>query len=244
MEDRRILVVGASSGIGRAFAEAAIAAGARVTLAARRADDLADVVRRSGSGHPVVGDASIPGDARRMADAAAEHMGAIDLLLYAAGYGVLQRIEQTDPDTWVDVYRVNVVGANLVTAAVLPHTHRGSVCAYLSSRTVDDVNALFAPYGASKAALDHCIRTWRIEHPELRFVRVTMGNCQPTGFAQHMGSDDLITAALLAWERQGIPGGLMHVDTVGTALVDALRPALDHPEIDSSEIRFDARAPD
>jgi len=124
---------------------------------------------------------------------------------------------------------------------VLPHLQPDGVCAFLSSRTVDDTNALFAPYAASKAALDHCLRTWRVEHPERRFVRVVMGNCQPTGFAERMGSDDIITDALVAWERQAIPGGLMHVDAVGRALVDALRVTLDYPEIDSSEIKFDAR---
>ena len=68
-----------------------------------------------------------------------------------------------------------------------------------------------------------------------------MGNCQPTSFAEHMGDDDILTAALTAWGRQGIPGGLMHADAVARALVDALGVALNHPQIDSSEIRFDAR---
>ena len=241
MNGRRVLVVGASSGIGAAFARAASAAGASVTVSARRSDRLDELVAEMGSGLAVAGDATDRADARRIADRAAEAMGGIDLVLYAAGYGVLQRIEDTDPEIWAEVYRVNVIGANLIAAAVLPHMHADSLCAFVSSRTVEDANALFASYSASKAALDQCVRMWRIEHPERRFVRVVMGNCQPTGFADHMGSDDIMTDALLAWERQALPGGLMHVDAVGRALVDALRVALDHPEIDSSEIKFDAR---
>jgi NAD(P)-dependent dehydrogenase (short-subunit alcohol dehydrogenase family) len=241
MKGRNVLVVGASSGIGAAFARAAAAAGANVTIAARRRIELDALIGELGSGHAIAGDASDATDARRIADFAAEQLGGIDLLLYAAGYGVLQRIEKIDPDVWLDIYRVNVIGANLVTAAALPHMHRGGVCAFLSSRTVEDTNALFSSYAASKAALDQCVRTWRVEHPERRFVRVVMGNCQPTGFADHMGSDDMITDALVEWERQAIPGGLMHVDAVGRALVDTLRVTLDHPEIDSSEIKFDAR---
>jgi len=241
MNGRKVLVVGASSGIGAAFARAASAAGADVTVAARRDARLRQLVAEMGSGHAVAGDASDPADARRIADVAAERMGGVDLLLYAAGYGVLQRIEDTDPEVWADIYRVNVIGANLTAAAVLPHLAADGICAFVSSRTVGDANALFASYGASKAALDHCVRTWRIEHPERRFVRVVMGNCQPTGFADHIGTDDLVTEALLAWDRQGLPGGLMHVDAVGRGLVDALRAVLDHPEIDSSEIKFDAR---
>jgi NAD(P)-dependent dehydrogenase (short-subunit alcohol dehydrogenase family) len=241
MKDRNVLVVGASSGIGAAFARAASAAGANVTVAARRAAPLDALVGELGSGHAVAGDASNAPDAHRIADFAAQQMGGIDLLLYTAGYGVLQRIDEIDAEVWLDVYRVNVIGANLMAAAVLPHLQPDGVCAFLSSRTVDDTNALFASYAASKAALDHCLRTWRVEHPERRFVRVVMGNCQPTAFAERMGSDDIITDALIAWERQAIPGGLMHVGAVGRALVDALGVTLDHPEIDSSEIKFDAR---
>ncbi len=143
-----------------------------------------------GAGDAVVGDASDVADARRIADFAAERMGGIDLLLYAAGYGVLQPIEQTDPDVWGDIDRVNVVGANLIAAAALRHMHIDSICAFLSSRTVEDTNALFAPYAASKAALDHCVRTWRIEHPERRFVRVVAATATGSRSTNPLGSMD------------------------------------------------------
>ena len=198
MNGRRILAVGASSGIGKAFALAASAAGGLVTVSARRAAPLDEIVATMGRGFAVAGDASVPADARRIVDTAAEQMGGLDLVVYAAGYGVLQRIEECDPDVWADVYRVNVLGANLITGAALPHMHDDSICAFVSSRTVGDANAMFASYSASKAALDQCIRTWRIEHPNRRFVRVVMGNCQPTEFANHMGGDHLIGDALNA----------------------------------------------
>jgi NAD(P)-dependent dehydrogenase (short-subunit alcohol dehydrogenase family) len=241
MQDRKVLVVGASSGIGAAFAKAADAAGAVVTVAARRAAQLDELVAGMNNGNAVVGDAADPAAARRIADTAAERMGGIDLLLYAAGYGVLQRLDQTDPEVWADLYRVNVIGANVTTAAALPHMSDEGVCAYLSSRTVADAAALFSPYSATKAALDHCIRTWRIERPDHRFVRVVVGNCYPTGFGDHMGSDELIGEALGAWAKQGLSGGLMHVDSVAAALVGSLAVSLNHPEVDSSELRFDAR---
>lgn len=241
LTDRRVLVVGASSGIGAAFARAAAQLGAIVTVAARRADALDELVESMGGGHAVAGDVTRPDDAARVVATAAGAMGGIDLLLYVAGRGLLQRVEHTDPDAWADVFRVNALGANLVTGAALGHTGSDAVCAYVSSRVVDDVNALFGAYSATKAALDQCIRTWRVEHPDRRFVRVVMGNCQPTGFAEHMGSDELITDAIVAWERQAIPGGLMHVDEVGSALAETLAVSLAHPSIDASEIRFDAR---
>jgi NAD(P)-dependent dehydrogenase (short-subunit alcohol dehydrogenase family) len=240
LDGRRVLVVGASSGIGAGLARAVVAAGGDVAVSARRAEVLATVVDAMGAGHVVAGDATVRADAERVAAEAAEAMGGLDLMVYVAGYGPLQRLVDCDPELWSDVYRVNVVGANLAAGAALRHMDRDGICAFVSSRTVEDANAVFAAYSASKAALDQCIRTWRVEHPENRFVRVVMGNCQPTDFADHMGLD-LLGEALDAWSAQAIPGGMMHVDDVGVALAEALGVALDHPDIDSSELKLDAR---
>lgn len=193
-----------------------------------------------GTGHAAPGDATVPVDARRVAAAASEAMGGLDLMIYVAGYGVLQPQDRTDPDTWTDVYRVNVVGANLAASAALDHMDRDGLIAFVSSRTVEDANALFGSYSATKAALDQCIRVWRAEHPDRRFMRVVMGNTMPTEFGNHMNLD-LLDEALEAWERQAVPGGLMHVDDVGAALAEAFAVALDHPEIDFPEFKLDAR---
>ena len=217
-----------------------MAHGASVAISARRAEKLRAIVGETGRGMALAGDATDRDDMHRVADSAAEAMGGIDLMVYVAGYGVLQRLIDTDPKTWTDVYRVNVVGANLATAAALEHMDRNGVCAYVSSRTVGDANAYFASYSASKAALDQCIRTWRVEHPNQRFVRIVMGNAQPTEFANQMGFD-MIGEALETWQRQAIPGGMMHSDDVGAAMAASLAITLAHPDIDASELKFDAR---
>ena len=235
-----MLVVGASSGIGAALARAVAAGGGQVAVSARRSDRLEELVAQMGTGYVVPGDATDPDDARRGADDAATALGGLDLMVYVAGYGVLQPLVETDPDTWTDVFRVNVVGANLAAAAALDHLGPDGIAAFVSSRTVDDANPMFATYSATKAALDQCIRVWRHEHPDRRFVRIVMGNTAPTEFADHMRPERL-GEALEAWQGLGIPGGMMDVDDVGRALAEALAVALDHPGIDSSEIRFDAR---
>lgn len=240
MGGRRVLVVGASSGIGAALARAVVSRGGSVTVSARRQDRLEALVEEMGAGYVAAGDTTVPDDARRVARAADEAMGGLDLMVYMAGYGVLQPLRGTGPDIWSDVYRVNVVGANLAAAAALEHMDRGGLIAFVSSRTVADANALFASYSASKAALDQCIRVWRVEHPEHRFMRVVMGNTVPTEFGDHMNLD-LLGEAMEAWERQAVPGGLMHVDDVGAVLAEALAVALDHPDIDFGELKLDAR---
>jgi len=238
---KRVLVIGASSGIGAATARAAVVAGADVTVSARREDALATLVEEMGAGHVAAGDAAVRADADRVAAAAAQAMGGLDLMIYVAGYGPLQKIADCDPDLWADVYRVNVCGANLAASAALQHMDRDGICSFVSSRTVEDANPFFGAYSASKAALDQCLRVWRLEHPDRRFVRIVMGNCGPTDFANHMGSMDLLGEALTTWGDLGIPGGMMDVDDVGTAMAESLAVALDHPEINASEIKLDAR---
>lgn len=240
LDGRRVLVVGASSGIGAAAARAVAARGGLVAVSARRSERLEALVAELGTGYAAPGDTTVAADARRVAAEAASAMGGLDLMVYAAGYGVLQPLSGTELDTWADVYRVNVVGANLATAAALEHMDRSGLVAFVSSRTVEDANALFASYSATKAALDQCIRVWRAEHPDRRFMRIVMGNTMPTEFGNHMNAD-LLGEALEAWERQAVPGGLMDVDDVGAVLAEALAVALDHPDIDFPELKLDAR---
>ena len=144
LSGRRVLVVGASSGIGAALAKAVVSAGGDVAVSARRSDRLDALVVEMGRGHAVPGDTTIPADAHRVADEAAAAMGGLDLMVYVAGYGVLQPLVDTDPVVWTDVFQVNVVGANLATAAALGHLDRTGLVAFISSRTVEDGNALFA----------------------------------------------------------------------------------------------------
>ena len=239
---RRVVVVGASSGIGAAITAAAIAAGAVVVLSARRPAKLAEIVAQCGGGHAIAADATDPDSVRAMLDAAAARLGGIDLVVYAAGAGLVQPLAAMEPDRWLEIFGVNVIGANLVTGAALDHLADDGIVAFVSSRTVNDVNAHFAAYSASKAALDQCIATWRVEHPHRRFVRIVMGNAQPTEFATHMGEPETVGAAVTRWIEQGIDvTTMMNTDDVGAALVAALATALDHPAIDSSELRFDAR---
>ena len=240
MHGRRVLVVGASSGIGAAAAAAARRAGAAVAVSARRADKLEELAADIGGAHVLASDATDPEAARAVVADAAVRLGGLDLVLYAAGFGVLQPLAECDPETWQSIYAVNVIGANLVAGAAIEHLGADGIMAFVSSRTVEDAHGLFCPYAASKAALDHCIRTWRIEHPDRRFVRIVMGNCQPTEFADHMGIE-LLGDALSLWQKQGIPGGLMHVDDVAASLIATLAVSLDHPTIDASEIKLDAR---
>ena len=235
----KLLVVGASSGIGWETARAAAAMGASVAVSARRAPRLQEFVDEFG-GVAVPGDATDHTHAARIVDDAAGALGGLDAVLYAAGRGTLAPLDETDPQDWAGDYAVNVIGANLICAAALPRLSTDGVMAFVSSRGPIDIHWGLASYTSSKAALDNSIKAWRVEHPERRFLRVVMGNTMPTEFADSY-DPALVGAATDRWIAQGIDLSVMHVAELGDQLASALAMVLDQPGVDVPEIRFDAR---
>lgn len=122
--DLRILVTGASSGIGRAFALDSARRGARLALMARRGDELASLAEEI---HRVGGDAfyAVADVAERdeVDDACAKlssDLGGIDLLCNNAGYGHHRAFLDWDVDDMERMMRVNFLGSLYATKAVVP----------------------------------------------------------------------------------------------------------------------------
>ena len=133
---RRIVVVGASAGIGRSFAELAIADGAQVIACARRADKLNELVVDAANGTALSIDISNVEDCARLADAASAALGSIDLVFHAAGSAPLKKMADMTADDWQFVMSVNVIGVHQVIAALLPVLEPGGIVSVLSSETV------------------------------------------------------------------------------------------------------------
>ena len=98
LEGRRVLVVGASSGIGRALAVTAGRAGARVALAARRlalVEEAAEEIRGAGGeARAWRCDVTDGADCARLVTGAAAWMGGIDVVLYLSGGSPLVRVAE------------------------------------------------------------------------------------------------------------------------------------------------------
>ena len=243
LRDKRVLVVGASSGIGRAFAGAALGHGARVVLAARRADLLEEAVAGHDHARGVAADVREQEDCARLLAEAAAELGGLDLLLYSVGAAPLARVEDLDAAAWRGVMETNVIGASLVTAAALPHLADGAVCAYVSSISANRPYWGLAAYTTSKAALNQLAAAWRAEHPRVRFTRIVMGNTAPTGFGDAFDRD-VLEQAFPHWNADGIrPFDLMEAADVGTHLAESLAVALAHPGIELQELRLEAPRP-
>jgi len=240
LDGSRVLVAGASSGIGAATAAELVARGAHLVVCARRADRLADVTEAAGGGHAVAADVTVPTDCDRVTTAIVTELGGLDAFVYAAGVGTMAALADNDPSAWQRDYAVNVIGANLLTARVLPHLAATGIAAYVSSRSTEDSHWGLSSYAASKAALDQTIRSWRVEHRDKRFLRVQMGNTVGTEFGEHL--DPTVTEhAMTQWSGQGIDLGFMEVAEVAAALGDVLATALAHPNLDIREYQLDGR---
>ena len=115
--DRVAVVTGASSGIGAATARALAAAGFRVVCAARRGDRLEALAQEIG-GLAVTCDVTSEDSVRALATAAGPR---VEVLVNNAGGAVgLDRVEDSTPDVWQQMYDVNVLGVLRVTRALLP----------------------------------------------------------------------------------------------------------------------------
>ena len=164
------LVTGASSGLGRHFAEVLARSGATVILAARRLDALRTVAdgisSRGGRAMPVLLDVLDSRSVRESVATATGELGHIDILVNNSGVtstgGVLEQTEEQ----WDSVVNTNLRGAFLVATEVARHmrsANRGgtiiNVASILGLRQAGQV----APYSASKAGLVQLTKAMALE---------------------------------------------------------------------------------
>ena len=231
LRGRRVLVVGASAGIGRAFALHAIRAGADVVVGARRGDRLAELIGEAGGGTAVTGDVSEPGDVERMVGEAVAHLGAIDVVFVSVGYAQMGKFADTTAEQWDRTLRTNLVGIHQLIRAALPSLAPGAMVTALSSEAVTMPRSYMGAYRASKVALNSMLEQWRIEHPGIRFGCVTVGATQPTEFGVAFDMD-LLPAALTEWTARGLSQEeFMDTDEVAAVLVGFFGLALAFPGV-------------
>lgn len=120
LNGRRVLVTGASSGIGAATVRACAAAGASVAGLARREERLATLVDEVGAA-AVVADITDEPSARRAVDEAAGALGGLDAVVNNAGVMLLGGVAEGRTSDWRRMLDVNVFGLLVVSSAALRH---------------------------------------------------------------------------------------------------------------------------
>lgn len=231
LEGQRVLVVGASAGIGRGFALKAVRDGAKVILAARRLDRLEEVAAEAGGGIPVALDISDPASCASLADRIKTEFGAVDLVVCSAGYSPLRFFDELTSEDWRRVLEINVIGIHQMIRSVLPVCSPGALTAVMSSESTMQPRHALGAYTASKAALELSMRVWRMEKAPLRFTTLIIGGTFPTDFGAEFEVDQLLPA-MESWATHGtIQEKLMTTDEVAAAVAGTLASIVDLPDI-------------
>jgi short-subunit dehydrogenase len=154
----RILLTGASSGIGRCLAEQAAAKGAHLALAARSADKLNELARTLSSGTRAVavpGDLAVEADRRRVVEMAVQQLGGLDVIINNAGVASFGHFAGSSQAILRQIMEVNFFApAELIRLAV-PHLVQGRQPAVVNVASMCGRRGLPAwpEYSASKFAL-------------------------------------------------------------------------------------------
>ena len=165
----RVLITGASQGIGLALAEASARRGAKVLAVARSADALAELAARvkaaGGTLEPVAADVTVPADRQKMFDAAESHFGGLDVLINNAGIGATGHFVEASPDRLRQIMEVNFFGLTETTRVFLPLLRKGTTPAIVNISSIAGKRGIPArsDYSASKFAVEGFSEALRAE---------------------------------------------------------------------------------
>jgi len=172
LRGRRVVISGASSGIGLETARMLASKGAEVCLTARRADPLAAAAKEIGDGAwawPC--DVADPESVVALAAEIKTRWGAVDGLVNNAGFAPMARLDETPNDVWDETFAINVRGPFLLCRELGPMLKEGespsvvNVSSTLAERAIQGM----AAYNASKAALNQLTRSLALEWaPQVR----------------------------------------------------------------------------
>lgn len=166
---KRVVITGASSGIGEAMAKQYAAMGAKVTLGARSGEKLAALVEsiESNGGQAVYcsTDVTKPEDCKRLIDKAVETFGGIDVLICNAGISMRAAFDDVDLDVLHRLMDVNFWGTVYCSKYALPYLQmsRGSLVGISSVAGLHGLPGRTG-YSASKYAMTGFLETLRIEN--------------------------------------------------------------------------------
>jgi short-subunit dehydrogenase len=166
---RRILITGASSGIGRALAVAAGAAGMKVAVAARTATALEELVaglrERGTDAVAVAADVTAADDRTRMLDVVRERWGGLDVLVNNAGVGTHGLFDHSSEPALRHIMEVNFFAPAELIRSALPLLAQGRQPAVLQVASMCGLRAmpLWTEYSASKYAIRGLIEALRGE---------------------------------------------------------------------------------
>lgn len=206
LDDRTVIVTGASSGLGARFARVLDSAGANLVIAARRLDRLEALARELRSALAVQCDVSLEVSRKRLVETALDRFGHVDVLVNNAGTGAAYPAESEPLDNFYRALEVNLVGsfhlAQLCGRGMLERgsgsiINVGSAFGLVASGRIPN-----ASYGSSKAGLHQLSRELASQWGS-RGVRVNA--LIPGWFPSELTNALLQSKSWLEWIRANTP---------------------------------------
>ena len=157
LRDQIAVIVGSSSGMGRAAAVSYAEQGAKVVLAARSVDKLEELATQIGDDALVCPtDVEDSAQVESLIQKTIDTFGRVNILVYATGTNIPDRsLENLSYETWNMMISTNLTGAFHCTKAVLPvmRQQKAGLIIYLSSGCVQSPDVSGVSYQASKCGL-------------------------------------------------------------------------------------------
>ena len=189
----RVLVTGASQGIGRAIAYQAAMRLMRVIAAARNRDllvQLQDEVKANGQMIEIVqADVASPEGREAMVQAAVDRFGGLDVLVNNAGIGATGHFAESSPDVLRSIMETNFFGTVETTRAFLPLLRQGKTPALVNVSSILGRRAIpgRSLYSASKFAVEGWTQAIRAEFARFGIDVITINpGLTQTNFSQNM----------------------------------------------------------
>jgi cyclic-di-GMP-binding biofilm dispersal mediator protein len=154
LDGARILVFGASGGLGGPVVEQLAKAGARLTVSGRSIES---------EHHSVNADLTLPDSARSVIAEAVEHHGGLDGIVIAAGVVAFGPVTEVDDDTVDELLLLNYLAPLRVLREALTTLGQGGFVLNISAVVADKPMPNMGAYSASKAAVTALLKSVRTE---------------------------------------------------------------------------------
>lgn len=158
LQNKRVLVTGASRGIGRAIALKLADKGADVMISydksADKATEVVSAIKEKGRrGFAIQADSSNPEAVKRMVDEAVKKLGGLDILINNAAVTWRGAIEDMSLDDINSVLDINLRGSILATQVAIPYLKKGGRIIFIGSSLADRISTTgLTVYATTKSA--------------------------------------------------------------------------------------------
>lgn len=232
LERRHALITGGGTGIGAATARALAAAGARLSIAGRRLEPLAQIASETGA-LAVQCDVADPASVLAGVEQARAELGPIDILIVNAGIADSAPFAKTSREQWDRMLAVNLTGAFDTVQAALPDLLAAKEGRIVFVASVAGLRGVpyAAHYSASKHGMLGLMRSLAAEFARSRmtvnavcpgFVDTPMTDQSTARIADKTGRSE--DEARQAIERMNASGRLVHPDCVAAMIVTLCLP--------------------